>query len=535
MSKWPPAYPAPLSRQHAMASARVAEQVRPEDSASHVSSSTGPWNFVQGQGVRHSSVPGQTAAASSGEDPWGQHEPPAPIPMPASVPEAPKSHNEDDSDELPEVPPDMRVPASVPVRQAAQNLVNAAQRQQEKLDKQKERARKHGKRSMRWGQMSGSNAQNFQLPHFAKQIGAGQDERSVLLIDDRDQRLLSPFQGWVLDEILVNAHAGISVLSDKQLVRSPSSGYHMSLFYLRTVNGYKLVMVGSMTCYGHVPCAGWNESTGNVMSHPAFQPFRWPLMTEESSTWVDVKIKVEGEMLVHLELRGYRSDKDLSVQMNYLDDRALLGLPENLFVPSCIVTIFKGWRVVATSFEVGGRMYACADGGAVVALDFPLCHFEVRLTASSSVDAFGTDADRLEFRFLAAHDGIDVACSQMMVPSTWLVVSRVTGRTMVDNAKWCRKNYARVEGPDQNMQLSQLAGVHAHWTAEIEARSVEDTGPRIGAVEVGSHEANVHLTCESPLFKCPRHLVPASSLALQNHEAQDEQLTAVLPPVTGGR
>ena len=35
------------------------------------------------------------------------------------------------------------------------------------------------------------------------------------------------------------------------------------------------------------------------------------------------------------------------------------------------------------------------------------------------------DADRLEFRFRSASDKVDVACSQVTVPSTWLVLSRV--------------------------------------------------------------------------------------------------------------
>ena len=93
--------------------------------------------------------------------------------MPPTVPEDTKEADQASSDGLPEVPPEVKIPSSVPVTQAAQNLVDAAQRQQEILDKQKAKC---GIRSMRW---AGRNAQNFQLPFFAKQIGAGQDDRSV--------------------------------------------------------------------------------------------------------------------------------------------------------------------------------------------------------------------------------------------------------------------------------------------------------------------------------------------------------------------
>eukprot|EP00435_Cladocopium_sp_Y103_P022038 s935_g5.t1 len=227
------------------------------------------------------------------------------------------------------------------------------------------------------------------------------------------------------------------------------------------MDGFKFILVGSMTSYGTVPSARWDAETGKVMAHPAFQPFRWPMMTDESATWVDVKVKVEGGLLLHLELRGYRSDMDMTVQMNYVNDELLANLRDSLFVPSCLVTVFQGWRVVATSFEVGGP-------------------------------------------------------------------------TLIKNARWCREHHARVESPDQTMQLSQLAGIHAHWTASIEATSLEDTGPRVSAVAVDSHPANYHLTCESPLFRAPKSLVPADALALQAHNTALEQETMVLPPVTGG-
>jgi len=56
------------------------------------------------------------------------------------------------------------------------------------------------------------------------------------------------------------------------------------------------------------------------------------MMTDESSTWVDVKFKVEGELLLHLELRGYRSDEAMTVQVNYLNDALL----RNMGAPLCL-------------------------------------------------------------------------------------------------------------------------------------------------------------------------------------------------------
>ena len=39
------------------------------------------------------------------------------------------------------------------------------------------------------------------------------------------------------------------------------------------------------------------------------------------------------------------------------------SLRDELFVPAVVVTIFIGWRVIAVSFEVGGRICACSEQG----------------------------------------------------------------------------------------------------------------------------------------------------------------------------
>ena len=289
-----------------------------------------------------------------------------------------------------------------------------------------------------------------------------------------------------------------------------------------------------MTSYGSVPCGRWDSETGEVLSHDAFQPFRWPLMRNDSPTWVDFKIKLEGQLLVHLELRGYRSDQDMSVQINHVSDSILWLLQENAFIPTFVVTVFQGWRVCACSWEVGGRIYAISEGGIVVALDYPVCHVEIRFVATSSADAFGQDADRLEFRFYSAADRLDVACSTCAAPPSWLIVSRVSGPTLIKNANWCRNHMARIEGPDQTLQLSQLASVHAHWTAEMEAKSEDEMGPRISAIAVESNPNNLHLISESPLFRKDNAIVGREALAVQAHDPSTEQATAVLPPIAGG-
>ena len=117
----------------------------------------------------------------------------------------------------------------------------------------------------------------------------------------------------------------------------------------------------------------------------------------------------------------------MTVQVNHISDTLISVLQATPFIPTFVVTIFHGWRVVTCSWEVGGRIYAISEGGIVVSLDYPLCHVELRLVSISSADAFGMDADRIEFRFWSAADRLDVACSSCSVPPSWLVVSRVSG------------------------------------------------------------------------------------------------------------
>ena len=313
MSNFPPAYPSPLDRQHAMASARaVAAQ---HDDAASTTGSLSSWSEV-------------------GCAPAPKARPPAP---PTEVIE--EGEGDDDQD-LPPSDPSVygtapapgqvfaQASGAAPATQAARRVLDSKTDQSNKLAKQKARAKQKGQR-VRWGPMAlggVQNPQNFQLPPFVQQLGSGPEERSVLIVDNRDQRIQSPFQGWLLDEILLNAQSGINILSDRQLVRSPSQGYHMNLFYMRALDGYKLIIAGSMTSYGSVPCAAWDDETAEVMTHAAFQPFRWPMMRDDSCTWVDMKLKIEGQLLLHLELRGFRSDHDMTVQLNYINDALVMNL-----------------------------------------------------------------------------------------------------------------------------------------------------------------------------------------------------------------
>ena len=285
--------PSALARQSAMIQSKFPPAYAREEDVQSVRSE------AAGSVSSWTPVPEGAAVQEPAQDPWaetpdsdGLQPPPADLRL-GSIPEhgAADQHGRGHS---------------APVTQAARNWVDHANETpaQRRLRKEQEKAARKGYRKVQWRQLGAHNAVNVSLPKHIQQVGSGDGERSVLVLDSRDQRMQSPYQGWLLDEIITNAYAGINVLSDRQLVRSPASGYHLNIFMLKTLVGQKLVLCGSMTSYGGVPCGAWDALTGSVLSHPAFQPFRWPLMSEESPTWVDVKVKLGGHLLVHLELRG---------------------------------------------------------------------------------------------------------------------------------------------------------------------------------------------------------------------------------------
>ena len=77
----------------------------------------------------------------------------------------------------------------------------------------------------------------------------------------------------------------------------------------------------------------------------------------------------------------------------------------------------------------------------------------------NSAEAFGSDADKVEFRF---RDGRELLLEarRMSVPASWVVGSHISGQACPEIIRIIRDSGGRVEGPDQGMQLGQLAAIH---------------------------------------------------------------------------
>ena len=86
------------------------------------------------------------------------------------------------------------------------------------------------------------NPFRVQKPDFVRQMVVEEEDEtrnSLLVIDNRDDRVVSPFQNWLAQEIMSNAASSINVLTERDQVLTPSSGYHCSLFANYTLDGIK--------------------------------------------------------------------------------------------------------------------------------------------------------------------------------------------------------------------------------------------------------------------------------------------------------
>jgi hypothetical protein len=345
--------------------------------------------------------------------------------------------------------------------------------------------------------------------------GEAQDT-SIIMIDNRDDRMVSPFQAWLVSEIMANAASSINVLTERDQVMPPNSGFHLSLFGNYTLDGIKAVVVISVESETGSTCAGWDGRTAAALAHPAFQPFTWPMLRDTSASYTDVKIYNGNEILFHWILRGYRSDTDLTVQQQFVDEYLVREVCRGKPRLSVVIAVFVGWRVSVFSYECGGRTYSIGPQGAVVAGDSARSRFELRCCKRSSEDAVGNDADRIEFRYRDANNRIDLKCSRTSVPGTWLTVSHISGPTLINTIKSVRENRARVEGPEQTEQFAQLAAIHQDWWKASWAKDEDQIGSYVTFVE-GLDEGNFHVIARSKLMVREGQVVPTRALAEMQH------------------
>ena len=241
------------------------------------------------------------------------------------------------------------------------------------------------------------NPYEVQLPKFLTTVVTTDDKdwSSIMMVVKRDDRLVSPFQAWLVSEIMANSASSINVLTERDQVMPPNSGFHLSLFANYTLDRIKAVLAVSIDSTTGSICGGWDPPTARALAHPAFQPFSWPMLRETSASYTDLKIYNGNEILFHWVFRGYRADTDLTVQQQFVDEILFRDVHRGKPRLSAVVAIFVGWRVTVMSFECGGRTYAVGSKGSVVAGDHARSRWELRVCSRASDEAVGNDADQV--------------------------------------------------------------------------------------------------------------------------------------------
>ena len=362
------------------------------------------------------------------------------------------------------------------------------------------------------------------------------DADSIMVYDTRDRRMVSPFQGWTAQEIVDNAAASINVMTERELVATPASGYFIMMNATVTLQNTKLQVNVSVDCPQGVPCGGWDTKTAMVFAEATrFQPFEWPLMYDSSPTFIDLKVKNNDQLIGHITFRGYRSVSDMSVEKFFWDEFLIGKLSGAESRPSITVVCFMGWRISAVSYELGGQLYAVSENGLVAALDFARSRIEFRRTKRNSTETMGNDADRIEFRYRDSNNQMDCRAMRVMVPSTWLVVSHISGPALIETIKKARDQGCRIEGPEQIAQFSQLAAIHSNWFEGSETDAIDDP-ERVAVKDITMEDpANLHRVFTAKLFQKDPVWVDRGSFGLGAHDRGREVVVRVLPPQHRGQ
>ena len=389
---------------------------------------------------------------------------------------------------------------------------------------------------------AGQDPTRFQLPRWCQRLigqeAAAEDAASALCVDTRDRRIISPWQGHFALEINDNADSALNVVTERAQMQSSSSGYLFQFFAIYTLQHYKLVLMASMDSATAVHCGAWDADSARALGSQHFQPFDWPNMIDSSPTNVDLKMKLNGEVLGHWVFRGYGSDENMSVVKAEISDGVVEAMDSDSSQFSFTISVFQGVRVICVTFEPGQRLYALTRYGSVVGLEQPRMHVEVRrVFKNSQTEAFGQDGDRIEMRFKDMHSRLTVGTHKISVPPSWIVVGHVSGPANAALVRTARDHGCRVEAPDQSMQFSELTELHATWyqgsTADVGAVRAP-TPVLVNKNVLGDQRAQFHTMVDAQLIYMPMIQVATEALAVGAHaEALEVPIvfTAPLPGV----
>ena len=85
-----------------------------------------------------------------------------------------------------------------------------------------------GSSGQRWSSTQSLRDQDGQVLGLDRSETEDPEDACVIVLDKRDDRIVSPCQAWLVSEIMANAASSINVLTERGQVMPPSSGFHVA-------------------------------------------------------------------------------------------------------------------------------------------------------------------------------------------------------------------------------------------------------------------------------------------------------------------
>ena len=104
------------------------------------------------------------------------------------------------------------------------------------------------------------NPYEVRLPKHIESIATCEDDDrkiSIIMVDTREERIVSPFQAWLVREIMTNSSRSINFLTERD--QHTVLGPPLALCY--TLHGIKATLAILVDSTTGVPCGDWSAQT----------------------------------------------------------------------------------------------------------------------------------------------------------------------------------------------------------------------------------------------------------------------------------
>ena len=148
-----------------------------------------------------------------------------------------------------------------------------------------------------------------------------------MLVDMREAtatslgRMVDPFQGEHIVSIERNAGHNPLTTGDTRQGFDPLNGIYCSLMLMKTMAHHQISMVLSMDYAYGSPGPEWTGEIGEGLTHPAFQPLHLPDLAPGGAPYMDIKVKYNNHMLIHVAGTGHNGYRNFSLETFTVNQR----------------------------------------------------------------------------------------------------------------------------------------------------------------------------------------------------------------------